>query len=422
MRYLQKILLLLVVLFLLLGCSMKQVYVGASYSYDATRHLNSESDEPSLEAKQIIAKAKTVAFFSPDECRNSKAAGVGSVEISNIMRLACGVLMSELETEASHAGFQVVSWQALRGTDQALSYARQNNIDVLFEINEMSYDIPPQELITIANINFFQKEDLNSEAQPLIVNKSQKVAQRCQDKFWSDPPVANAVTLDLKMVSVKDGLVRWSFRKTLHGKKDVQKDRERTYPILIEDIKKRRIGGVVSAVLGVTSMIIGGVLLSNGMDDYDNSYDYDDDDYYGDDGLGAIITGVSMLTVGSIMTGAGIYGAVSRPRPFQPESVICKDLAIEEQQHGLVATNEDNTASASVQLSTSHMEGAGTEQERERQKLLKEMISSFADKLRNIKISTPVPIEEVVQVSESKTVEPTVGIPPPAPHIDNYGE
>src|SRR5215831_9652985 len=119
----------------LAGCPPPVTY---GYQYRVQQQFGGgEEPEPApLEARQLLANARTVAFFPPDVCINVDAVGAGNVK-ARMLRANCGVLLSSLERAAEGAGYEVLSWQNLRGNKRPIDYAREANVDVLFEINEI---------------------------------------------------------------------------------------------------------------------------------------------------------------------------------------------------------------------------------------------------------------------------------------------
>lgn len=170
---------------------------------------------PTDEARDVVRAATTLAFNPPDSCTDVKAAGAGATELASVMRLQCGVLMTELEAAASRAGFSVVSWQTLRRTSEArpIDYARENKVDLLFEVNELSFDVPIQDQYSVTNMRFHQREGQGGQ-RPLVVSDAMATARRCQEQYFKSARPAQTATLDVKMVSVADGRVRWTYRDT----------------------------------------------------------------------------------------------------------------------------------------------------------------------------------------------------------------
>lgn len=104
----------------------------------STRSIGPENQQNELQfpppnALDVLSEAKTVAFAPPDDCLEAS-------EGKDIARQRCGEVMTALEQAASASGLQVLSWQAIRGNEPALSYARRSNVDILFEINRLGPD------------------------------------------------------------------------------------------------------------------------------------------------------------------------------------------------------------------------------------------------------------------------------------------
>src|SRR5262245_12542778 len=100
-----------------LACAPKKYY-SIEFAVDA-RGVGESVRFPSGEARKALSDAKVVAFAPPDACADTSSG-------ADIMRQQCGEVMAALEEAASDVGFEVVSWQALRGDQPALTYAREN--------------------------------------------------------------------------------------------------------------------------------------------------------------------------------------------------------------------------------------------------------------------------------------------------------
>src|SRR5262249_10327412 len=159
---------------------------------------------PPVEARQLLARARTIAFYPPDTCLNTTPT---DSQQDKVLRARCGVLLSKLERDAERAGYEVVSWVNLRGNQRPIDYARDAKVDVLFEINELS----PQRIKASEskrNLAFFERDD-NGVDRDLAV--STVVGQRCHD--WAKQSDKDLIaglksTLDIKTVSVADGRAR----------------------------------------------------------------------------------------------------------------------------------------------------------------------------------------------------------------------
>jgi hypothetical protein len=140
--------------------------------------------------------------------------------------------MSKLERGAQAAGYEVVSWQNLRSSEgkRAIDYAREANVDVLFEVNE--FDVVSLEDTTVERtLRFFELD--NGVEKPLVV--SDQVADTCRKyRGGMHQKVAWTGAIDIKTVQVADGRDRWHYRKTQERGLDV------TYPRVLFSVQKKR--------------------------------------------------------------------------------------------------------------------------------------------------------------------------------------
>src|SRR5688572_15995632 len=85
------------------------VRYGYQYKLKQDFTARYEPEQPTVEARKLLATAKTVAFYPPDTCANINP----DVEQKRVqqLRASCGVLMSSLERAAERAGYDVYSWQ-----------------------------------------------------------------------------------------------------------------------------------------------------------------------------------------------------------------------------------------------------------------------------------------------------------------------
>src|ERR1700704_1993649 len=155
----------------LAACAHTTTY-GYQSMFDKQFLGNEEPEPPLVEARHLLAGARTVAFYPPDTCLNATPT---ESQQDKVLRARCGVLLSKLERDAERAGYEVVSWVNLRGTQRPIDYARDAKVDVLFEINELS----PQRIRASESkrkLAFFDRDD-NGVDRDLAV--SGVVGQRC---------------------------------------------------------------------------------------------------------------------------------------------------------------------------------------------------------------------------------------------------
>src|SRR5215467_13621189 len=120
--------------------AMQQVDTTRYYAYTVASETSLDREEPPVPPAKTIAainKLKRVAFVPPDSCLDMRAADTSTTVEKRVLRMQCGVTMSELEREAARVGFDIVTWQSLKGGQKPLDQAREQNIDLLFEINEL---------------------------------------------------------------------------------------------------------------------------------------------------------------------------------------------------------------------------------------------------------------------------------------------
>lgn len=232
----------------LAGCAPTTTY---GYQYRLEQQFGtggSEPEAPNVEARQLLAQAKTVAFYPPDSCVNTQTAND-----KRELGAGCGTVMSKLERAAEQAGYEVVSWQNLRPSRESdkrpIDYARDSHVDVLFEINEL--DVTTVDDTKVKRTLTFFKDD--NQALPV----SSEVARTCADYAARRDPVklvGISGSVDIKMVAVTDGRDRWHYGKT------EDKSLERSYPRVTFTGKGR------THPLARTLLVLGGILLGGGIE------------------------------------------------------------------------------------------------------------------------------------------------------------
>jgi hypothetical protein len=311
----------------------------STYGYQSTfdkQFLGSEDSEPPpVEARQLLASARTVAFYPPDTCLNTTPT---ETQQDKVLRARCGVLLSKLERDAERAGYEVVSWVNLRGNQRPIDYARDAKVDVLFEINELS----PQRIKASEarrKLAFFERSDNGTDHD---LDVSTVVGQRCHD--WAKQSEKDKVaglksTLDIKTVSVADGRARWHYRRTVSTSVDEQSPKVRFVGVS----KPNKIGqslmgtGLVLILSGVVFALVDEAV--SGMTNPDtgmpNGKTFGDYPYYA-------------VAAGGIvgLAGLGVTVATGQSKP-PPEDVLCLDshVAANGTIDGAVAPAQGPTAS-----------------------------------------------------------------------------
>src|SRR3954462_13383840 len=103
------------------GCKPPATY---GYQYQLTQQFGGAEAPEVLgrEARELLANARTVAFYPPDLCLNTDTSHAGGRD-QKMAVANCGVLLSNLERAAERAGYEVLSWQNLRGQKRPIDYA-----------------------------------------------------------------------------------------------------------------------------------------------------------------------------------------------------------------------------------------------------------------------------------------------------------
>jgi len=383
----------------------------STYGYQSTfdkQFLGSEDSEPPpVEARQLLASARTVAFFPPDTCLNTTPT---ETQQDKVLRARCGVLLSKLERDAERAGYEVVSWVNLRGNQRPIDYAREAKVDVLFEINELS----PQRIKASEskrNLAFFERNDSGVDNDLAV---SAAVGQRCH--AWAkqgdrDKVAGLKSTLDIKTVSVADGRARWHYRRTVSGSVDEQSPKVR----FVGTSKPNKIGqtllgaGLALVLTGVVFALVDEATagMTNPDTGMPNGKTFGDYPYY------AVIAGG-----GVGVAGLGVIVVTGQAKP-SPDDVLCLDAhagadgTIEgavAPAHGPTGShhtfNETTTASADEAL-TALID-----------RLAVERVSEFVAILTDIRAKRPPPSPpaEAPPATIDPPATPTAAAPTPVPH------
>jgi len=213
------------------GCAQTASTVTYGYQVHAAAlaaHTDGP-DAPAAETTQMLVNARTVAFFPPDPCD-----------------ARCTELVTTLERGAEHAGYQVVAWQNLRGAKRPIDFAREANVDVLFQIDRIETGTQ-SEAPNTRSLTF------SEDAAPLQV--SSVLAQTCQEySLHADPPhaVASTTTLDVQALSVSDGVTRWRYHRAV-----VQPVTSTYAPISFTGTVGVNHGGRALMGLGIAALVTG---------------------------------------------------------------------------------------------------------------------------------------------------------------------
>ncbi|MDB4957696.1 MAG: hypothetical protein JWO36_5265 [Myxococcales bacterium] len=340
------------------GCVKTTTY-GYQYRMEQQFGGTEEPEPPPVEARQLLANARTVAFYPPDVCVNTeRQSDRGSAVIAR-----CGALLSKLERDAERAGFEVVSWVNLRGQKRPIEYAREANVDVLFEINELL----PQQINDVdvqRKLTFFNRPQDKPDEQLQV---SATVAERCHQWAKRDKPITAGLTstLDIKTVSVQDGRARWHYRKSVSQSSGEDFPKVR----FVGATTPNKGGNVLAGVGGGTLLagIVFAVVDSSNADMINSATGMPNGKVFGDaptymivGGALALAAGIAILvgtgqsqpdpdsvlcledhvpTNGSVESATGVQGPLSSEHTFN-ETKVSDPLAKEEERLGVDRANE----------------------------------------------------------------------------------
>jgi hypothetical protein len=356
---------------LTVGCTK---YVTYGYQYRMQQQFGGGEDpEPAtVEARALLATAKTIAFFPPDVCVNVDATA-GDTKVKQL-RANCGVLMSTLERAAERAGYEVLSWQNLRGNKRPIDFAREANVDVLFEINEFDLgEINDSEVQR--TLAFFERGDRGVDS-PLSV--ATPIAQQCSDYAKQADPARTAAidgTIDIKTVSVSDGRARWRYRKTL------SKSLGRSYPrVTFTAPEKPSTGAQVLLGIGGVALAIGGGFALAEVASTDDPLTPANEKF--DSGGWS----TNLIVAGAVAAGvaAVLQIAVGGSKP-PPEGVLCSPAFATPTVAAVVAPTGQLAAEHTFNETT-----GGDLLVKERERIRDTMIAQFIDVLKEVRSHRPV--------------------------------
>ena len=341
-----------------------------TYGYRGTMSKTFGGEEPESaprEARQLLANARTVAFYPPDVCIN---VDTNSIKAQRL-HANCGVLMSSLERAAESAGYEVVSWQNLRGGKRPIDFAREANVDVLFEVNEFDTgDIYRSQVEQ--TLNFFERGENGAES-PL--NVSTTLAQSCAQYSKTNNPMGSLGehgTVDIKTVSVADGRMRWRYRKALSvSRAGVEQ------PELFRGVNPPSKVELQLGILGGLALLGGATLITLEKTSTDDPLTPQNDSFSAEPWS-------TLLTVAGVaaIAGAIIYHyEVGAPKP-DPTAVLCNStLAIAQSP----AANQGQPTNYAAQHTFETVEtNANAHDDEGSRQLQATMIAQFVDELKQV--------------------------------------
>jgi len=361
----QRMALPLIIIWCFSTCGPSAKYYGMKYDLNIIKKFpGDKKSTPDRSVARILRTGTTVAFNPPDRCLDMKATPSGTKSGIDIMSLQCGVLLAELEQKATEKGYNVVSWQALRGKDRPIAYARAQHVDILFEVNELSLPNAPIDVFRCAGGTYH--EIITKKDRPRIqVDNADVVDARCMaaiDSVLKQSRTTLAATLDLKMVDVNTGRVLWYYRKTTGYIPALEKTNWLNY----KADRETRAGWVGMLVPSILMTIIGGVVLG----EVDSSKKY---------------IGVPLVLLGPAGIATSIYKLVSRnPYYKTADEVLCRgrpiNLSYGKSKKEAVRRVRDNRTSAGFNY-TRETPANTNELENARRRLVRQSVAIFMEAL-----------------------------------------
>jgi len=180
--------------------------------------LGNRVEQLAADAGERLRPGVKIGLFPPDSCVTT-AVSPGGTTAENRIVMECGVLMSGLETRLARAGYQVVSWQTLKPRGgpvggSAVDRAREFNIDILFEIDQLSRGSRETGAFQYSGMSFNQQ---TTEFDRVPVQVGAEVAERCKAFVGqgSGPRTEKYATLAVKAVHARSGQALWYYTKSV---------------------------------------------------------------------------------------------------------------------------------------------------------------------------------------------------------------
>lgn len=373
--------------------------------------IDKRSDVLSATAKSALKSPRRVAFLPPDQCVNTSASPTSAETKENFIGMDCGVLMAKLETSVAQAGYEVISWQVLRqGISGAnpIPEAKRLNVEVIFEVNQLSIDEKRSGLIRATGLEFFSQE---SEIKRESVGVQGSTAQRCKGlvdkhvKTLADQE--DLATLAVKAVDVESGRALWYYQNTLadlppeHAKNvgEYYFDVPYTKPVLPSAGGYNGLqlfGAIVAGVGGVAAYGLGlGYLLGSSPDDAESleeRIDAEDER----DALGAgfiaalsvVFVGMGVMLVGNRQMSVYNASLPVLPLDYSPaDDVLCAGktvIPVFTPQAEVAAPTQDGTARKSTYTFVDQQQGSEDQRKVIRERLFQKISLDFTTELKRV--------------------------------------
>lgn len=394
-------------------------YYAATYETERDTQvgvLPNVSDVLADDTPAALAKGRRVAFQPPDYCTTDSVTPSGAKQEKTSIVMHCGALLAQLEAAVAMAGYQVVSWQALKSTtnDSSLERARKLGVDVLFEVNQLTQEDRPAGQTNLTDLRFFAAT--RETRTPLAV--SQDVSDRCAERvraFSKKRPNEFLSTVNLKAVDVASGRALWLYQRSITEVQDAVD--ERSSNTLFYGAEGAHGPPPVpnnSLATGGVLLIVQGALLSLGVP---ITFATGGNWYSGQPfgvaqaptflglGIGSAALGITMLIINKLLP-VPSWGPATYPAPG---SVLCASRYAVDDPWREDAPVRDDAPTTQYSYSYAAKQSAARDAAREREAKLKETtVATFVNALNIIASRAPPP---------APTAQPPVEPPPPTPPL-----
>lgn len=379
------------------------LYYSATAQLAQSESNNADNDEygpMAPDAATLLRPGIKIAFFPPTSagaCETTSAEQAVAKE-KDLIVMQCGVLMSGLEARAAKAGYQVVSWQALKHPERPpLEMARSLDVDVLFEINELSVGRRELDRTRATSLDFGAQTRADDRTEVAV---SPAVAERCRaalGPMLDDASVTLEAVLDAKGVEVRSGRALWYYKR---AKPELEQtgDQARTelyYPAAgrIDWVppprprsNRMRRGGGLLAGYGTIPTTMGAALLGMGIANDKDALRSSGGALLGI-GLAAVVAGVTLFVIGDQKQRRTPTRPVVYPMPqYAPaEQILCASAPTTPPWLAASPTATATPANASSFSFRDETAGARDNERRRRERLVRAAADEFVAKLGELR-------------------------------------
>ncbi len=302
------------------GCGAKEIpprfYVASVTLSDAAAEPLPDENRGAVPqgARPGGSPRVSVAFVPPSWC-----AGEDGSSRNSIWELkACVSTVAALERRASEAGYRVVDWRlVMRNPTEA---AVREHLDALFLIENIEMKKASSEDAAVSKIEYAEQVSGDKRVPAALenlkmVNARCDGAMRVRQRRRANSDELLALSLSLKMVSVKGGDAEWFYQHGVRREGEVSDDVQ-DYYYLSEGTKTTKRGKLawgLTALAAGTAAVVAGVRLN------------EDGTSFATRNLGFGLAWASVLpfAVGLTLTTVGIVAEAKKPVYQPPDDVLC---------------------------------------------------------------------------------------------------